>query len=213
MDLKRLVPLTGVAAVVMIFAGLAVAGSTPGGTSSVSKVVTYYVDHTRSQKTSGVLLSLGALLFLVFAATFAARVRPAGADPLGAVRLCLMGAVVLVIGLTIYAGLSIATADVAPDVTGSGLQALNVLANDAVFVFLITIGTCAFLLGAAMATFTTPLLPRWLGWLALVVAFVGVIPSHVLGGALDHIGFAAFAGLGIWTLIVGVLLTLRSEAA
>jgi hypothetical protein len=42
---------------------------------------------------------------------------------------------------------------------------------------------------------------------------VGAIPSHVLGGTLDHIGLLAFAGLGVWTLVVGVLLTVRPEAA
>jgi len=82
-----------------------------------------------------------------------------------------------------------------------------------VFVFLITIGTSAFLLGAAASVLTTEVLPRWLGWLALLVAIVGAIPSHVLGGTLDHIGIAAFAGLGVWTLIVGVLLGVRSTAA
>jgi xanthine/uracil permease len=47
---------------------------------------------------------------------------------------------------------------------------------------------------------------RWLGWFAVVVALVAAIPSHVLGGTLDHIGFVAFAALGHWTLVVSVLL-------
>ena len=155
------------------------------------------------------LLSLGALLFLVFAASFATRVGSAA----GAAALCLLGAAVLVVGLTVYAGLSIAMADVVGHVQGTALQALNVLADDAVFIFLITIGTSAFLLGAAAAVFGTAVLPRWLGWWAVVFAVVGAIPSHVLGGTLDHIGLLSFAGLGIWTLVVGILLTVRAEAA
>ena len=153
------------------------------------------------------LLSLGALLFLVFAATFAARVPNAQ----GSAALCLLGAGVLVVGLTTYAGLSIAMADVFGHVDGSALQALNVLAGDAVFVFLLTIGTSAFLLGAAVVVFRTAVLPRWLGWWAIVFAIVGVIPSHVLGGTLDHVGLLAFAGLGVWTLIVGVMLAVRAD--
>ena len=151
MGAKRLVPLSGVVAVVLIFAGFVTAGNTPKGTSSIAKVVAFYSKHSAAQTTSGVLLSLGALLFLVFSAAFAARIRSAH----GAATLCLLGAGVLVAGLTTYAGLSIAMADVVGHVDGSALQALNVLADDAVFVFLITIGASAFLLGAAAAVFGT----------------------------------------------------------
>ncbi len=203
---RRLVLFSGVVAVVLIAAGFVVSGNAPKGTSSVAKVVAFYSKHTASQTTSGVLLSLGALFFLVFAATFAARVRSAP----GSASLCLVGAGVLVVGLTTLAGLSVAMADVVGHATGSALQALNVLADDAVFLFLITIGTSAFLLGAAAAVFVTSLLPRWLGWWAVVFAVVGVIPSHVLGGTLDHIGLLAFAGLGVWSVIVSVMLAARA---
>lgn len=209
MGAKRLLPLSGVVAVVLILAGFAAAGNTPKGTSSVAKVVAFYSKHSSAQTTSGVLLSLGALLFLVFSASFAARVRSVP----GANALCLLGAGVLVVGLTTYAGLSIAMADVVGHIQGTALQALNVLNGDAVFVFLITIGTSAFLLGAAAAIYATTVLPRWLCWWAVVFAVVGVVPSHVLGGTLDHIGLLAFAGLGIWTLVVGTLLTARAETA
>jgi hypothetical protein len=100
-------------------------------------------------------------------------------------------------------------ADVVGRVDGSALQALNVLDDDAVFVFLITIGASSFLIGAAAAVFGSAFLPRWLGWWAGVFAVIGAIPSHVLGGTLDHIGLFAFAGLGVWTLIVAVMLVMR----
>jgi len=204
---KRYAPLSGVAAVILILAGFAAAGNAPKGTSSVAKVVAFYSKHSSAQTTSGVLLSLGALLFLVFSASFAATVRSVP----GSAALCLLGAGVLIVGLTTFAGLSIAMADVVGHVQGSALQALNVLADDAVFVFLITIGASAFLFGAAAAVFQTAVLPRWLGWWAVAFAIVGVIPSHVLGGTLDHIGLLAFAGLGIWALAVGVMLTSRAQ--
>ena len=208
-----MVPLSGVLAVVLILAGFGTAGSTPNGTASVAKIVVYYGKHTTAQTVSGVLLSLGALLFLIFAATFTARVCLRSDELFGASALCLVGAGLLVVGLTIYAGLSIAIADVVGHVSGAALQTLNVLADDAVFVFLITIGTSAFLLGAAAGVFTARVLPRWLGWFAVVSAIVGAIPSHVFGGTLDHIGLLAFAGLGVWTLTVAVMLVVRAEAA
>lgn len=213
MGTKRVLPLSGVVAVVLIFAGLGAAGSTPNGEASVAKVVAYYGKHGTAQTVSGVLLSLGTLLFLIFSATFVARLRCAQSVPPGASALCLLGAGVLVVGLTIYAGLAISMADVAGHIDSSALQALNVLAGGAVFVFLLTIGTSAFLLGAAAAVLTTAVLPRWLGWLAITLAIVGAIPSHVLGGTLDHIGLVAFVGLGVWTVIAGILLTVRADAA
>jgi hypothetical protein len=213
MGINRVLPLSGVLAIDLNFAGLVAAGSTPNGEASVAKVVSYYGKHGTAQTVSGVLLSLGALLFLIFSATFVARLRRAQRGPPGASALCLLGAGVLVVGLTVYAGLAISVADVAGHVDGSALQALNVLADDAVFVFLLTIGTSAFLLGAAALALTTAVLPRWLGWLALAFAIVGAIPSHVLGGTLDHIGVVAVAGLGVWTLIVGVLLAVRGDLA
>jgi hypothetical protein len=42
-----------------------------------------------------------------------------------------------------------------------------------------------------------------------VLGIVSLIPSHVLGGALDHTGFVPFIGLAIWILVVGVLLAAR----
>ena len=161
MDAKRLPPLSGVVAIVLIFAGFIVAGNTPKGTTSAAKVVAFYGEHTAAQTTSGGLLSLGALLFLVFAATFAARFR----SQQGQAALCLLGAGVLVVGLATYAGLSIAMADVAGHIDSSALQALNVLAGGAVFAFLLTVGTSAFLLGAAAMVF--------MGGLAEVARLVG----------------------------------------
>ena len=45
-------------------------------------------------------------------------------------------------------------------------------------------------------------LPRWLGWVAILLGVVGLTP----------IGFVAFLGGGLWILVVSVLLTLRARA-
>ena len=71
MGARRLLPLSGVAAVVLLIVGFVSAGNAPKGTSSIPKVVAFYTKHSSAQTTSGVFLSLGALSFLVFAATFA----------------------------------------------------------------------------------------------------------------------------------------------
>lgn len=210
MNVTRLAPLSGTLAVVLIVAGFALSGSAPGDTAASAEVVRYYESHTGAQSASGVLLSVAALLFLVFAAGLVARLRQADAAD-GACSLCLLGSGIVAAGLATYAGVAIAMGDVGGTLGGTALQALNVLADGPVFVFLLTIGASAFLFGAGWATLTSSLLPRWLGWLAYAIAAAALIPSHVLGGALDHVGIVPFAGVGFWAIATGILLA-RSPA-
>jgi hypothetical protein len=68
MNEARLTPLSGVVAVIRMAAGFFAAGSTPSDDAPVSKIVAFYTTHDAAQVASGVLLSLGALLFLAFCA-------------------------------------------------------------------------------------------------------------------------------------------------
>jgi hypothetical protein len=43
-----------------------------------------------------------------------------------------------------------------------------------------------------------------------VIAVVAAIPSHVLRGLLDHIGFGGL-GLAVWSLVVSVVLSMRAQ--
>jgi hypothetical protein len=112
--------------------------------------------------------------------------------------------------MTILAGLTLALGDVAGRLDPSALQALHVLSQE--MVFPVTIGASAFMLGAGVAAMRSGALPRWLARLAVVLGVIGAVPSHVLGGGLDHVGFAAFAGSCVWTLIVGIVLAMRPAA-
>ena len=77
--------------------------------------------------------------------------------------------------------------------------------------FSVTIGAAAFLLGAGVAILRGAPLPQWVGWMAVLIGIVAAVPSHVLGGALDHIGFAGFLGLAAWSVVVSVFLA-RADA-
>jgi hypothetical protein len=115
--------------------------------------------------------------------------------------------VLVATGLLIFAGLAVALGDVAGDLEPAALQALHVLYQE--LLFPLTIGVSAFLLGAGVVALQTGALPGWVGWWAVVFGVVAAVPSHVLGGVLDHIGFVGFLGLAVWTLIVSVLLARR----
>jgi hypothetical protein len=203
------VALSGAAAVVFIFASFVTAGTVPKQDAPASEVVSFYADHDTGQLVSASALSLGALLFLVFMAVLSGTLRRDGAGG-GPWILCLSGGIVFVVGLAIFAGLTIALGDVANDIDPSALQALHVLSQE--MFFPVTVGAAGFMFGAGTAVLKGAPLPGWLGWAAIAVAVVAAIPSHVLGGVLDHIGFGGFIGLAAWSLIVSVLLTLRQRA-
>jgi ABC-type Na+ efflux pump permease subunit len=121
-------------------------------------VVTYYVEHDTGQIAAAVLLSLGAILVLVFAATLVTVLRR-GAVASGPVVLLLSGVVVLVAGLATFAGLSLTLGDLAGNVDDSTLRSLHVLSQE--LFFPVTVGVSAFFLGAGFATLRTGVLPRW----------------------------------------------------
>ena len=208
MDANRLAPLSGAAAAVLIVASQGAAGTPPGSDAPASEVVEYYVEHDTGQIASAALLSLGAILVLVFAATLVTVLRR-GAVASGPVVLLLSGAAVLVAGLAIFAGLSLTLGDLAGQVDDSTLRSVHVLSQE--LFFPVTVGVSAFFLGAGFATLRTGALPRWLGWAALVLGVVSAVPSHVLGGILDHIGYVSFIGLCGWMLVVGILLAVRAD--
>jgi hypothetical protein len=207
MNTARVTPLSGVVSVVLIAAGFVAAGSTPSDDAPVGEIVAFYTNNDGAQVTSGVLLSLGALFFLFFCSALV------GALWHGVARLwllaCLGGGLVFVVGITIAAGLAVFIGNLAAELDPAALQALH--EANLLVVFLWTIGVSAFLIGAAAAVLRSDPLPRWLGWLALVLGIVAAVPSHVLGGALYHIGILPIAGLGVWTVVVSVLLARRRE--
>ena len=200
---SRFLPACGVASVVLLAASLAVAGTAPAADAAPTDVVAFYTHHGGMQQASGVLMSLGALLFLAFSVGLATagRRRIEWSWP---AALTVAGGAVVTTGLTVFAALALATGAVAAHIEPSALQALHVLNQD-LFTPL-TVGTSAFLFGAGWLTMDRRDVPRWLSVLAIAFGVVAAIPSHVLGGPLYHVGFFGFAGMGLWTVVVSLVL-------
>ena len=82
MTLKRLVPLSGILAVILVVIGFLVTGETPDTDAPAQEVASFYTSHDSDLSASGILLALGALFFLVFFAAlrnFLRRSEPADA--------------------------------------------------------------------------------------------------------------------------------------
>jgi len=213
MKAARLLPLSGAAAFALILASFPVAGNVPKADASVADVAAFYSKNTATQTASGVLMGLGALFLLIFAATLASELRRRDDRASVSPALLQLGAAILVVSLALFAGFSLAIADLVGHIDDATINVLNVLSQEAAFVFVITIGTSAFMFGAGSGVLTTSIVPRWLGWAAIILGVTATIPSHLLGGLLDHIGFAGFGGLVLWCAIVGVMLASQSTTS
>ncbi len=157
MRATRFVPLSGVAAVILIVVGSAAVGNTPKPYAPVAKLVSFYSAHDRGQVTSGVLLALGAIFFLVFSTTVVEAFRSAEVDAHVASTLSLAGALVFAAGLSIAAGLAVFIGDVASHAKPSALEARHVASLTVIFPW--AVGAGAFLLAAGAATLQTRLVP------------------------------------------------------
>jgi hypothetical protein len=170
----RLPPLSGALAVVLIVASFAATATPPKQDAPTAEVVSFYTEHDTGQLVSASILSLGALLFLVFLGVLSATLRASSRrDP--AWFLCYGGGIVFVVGLTIFAGLTIALGDISGDIDPSALRALHVL-NQEMF-FTVTIGAAGFLFGSGAAVLQGAPLPRWLGWAAIVIGVVAAVQA------------------------------------
>jgi hypothetical protein len=199
---SRFVPLTGLLwAVLAIIAIVTGPGETPNGDSGPFKVVHFYQSHGSEIKTSGILFTIAFLGFLLFAGSLRAFLRRAPAvEPLATLML---GAAVLITTVTgIGGGMELGLAENINSVTPQTAQAVNFVSQEA---FLpVIVGGCVFGLSSGLAILRGAPLPRWLGWIAIVMAVAFVVPPAII---------AAFALLILWSLVVAILMFLRSGQA
>jgi hypothetical protein len=192
----RLVPITGVLTVGLLVATIILSGSTPDHNASGSTIVSFYRNNQSAQVVSDFLGGLAVVFLVFFAAYLRVHLRNAGAEGLAA--LTFGGALLLGVGGASFSGIGLALADVPNKLDPSAAQALNLLSSDFFFPFLV--GTAVFMIGSGLAVARTRTLPRWLGWIAVLLGVVALTP----------IGYFAFYGVMAWVLVLSVFLFLKS---
>jgi hypothetical protein len=194
-------PLTGVAFVVLaIVAGL-IGGEPPDASSPVREIIDHY-DDNRGSIWAASFVGVAAVVLLVFFGAYLRAVLSAAEGPNGMLSaLTLVGTAVVAVGLAIDLTITIALAEAVDDIEPAAVQALQALwDNDFIP---ISLGALIFLISTGLSIVLHGALPRWLGWIALVLAVIGFTP----------LGFVAFLGAGIWIAIVSVMLALRRRPA
>jgi hypothetical protein len=201
MNRERLTPLTGVAFVLLAIVALVIAGEPPEASSAAREIVDHYVDNKDSIVAGSLIAGLALIALIFFAGHLRKVLDAADKDASALPSLVLAGASVMAVGIALDSTILLGLAESAEDIDPSAVQALQALwDNDFIP---IAVGTVVFLLSAGISVVRTGALPRWLGWIAIVLAIIGVTPA----------GFVAFLGGGLWILVVSVLLSMRARSA
>jgi hypothetical protein len=196
-----LVPLTGAAFIVVAIIGFIVGGEPKDATHPATEIVNWYIDNKNSVEVSA-FIGVAATILLVFFGAYlrdVLRVAAGGADMLSLVSF--IGVVVVAIGFSIDATISLAIAERADDIDPIAVQALQTLwDNDFIP---IALGTLLFLWATGISVIRSGALPKWIGWIMLVLGVVGLTP----------LGFAAFIGTAVLILVISILLAVRARSA
>lgn len=194
---ETVAPVTGIVAIALIIVAVVVGGETPDADAPSREVVSYYAENDSETEAASLLLALGAAFFVFFFVALVGRLRRAEEKPSALSSGVLAGAVLVSLGMLIFAGIGTTLGDVGADLDPPATQALNALSQD--FYFPIGAGTIVLAWTLGLAVLRNGGFPRWLGWIAIVIAVASVTPA----------AFFALLALGVWVLIAGVVMLAR----
>jgi hypothetical protein len=192
--LARLTPLSGVVFAVIFYVAVFGFGDTPSADDKTAKVVKFWTDNDGQQIAVAIMAVIASIFFVWFAGAVRERLAEAEAGSGRRSTTVYAGALLFVVGLLISAGLTFTVADTAGDVPPTVTQTLSALEED--FFFPFVGGLAVLYLGAAAAILTAGGLPRWLGWVSLVLGVVCLTP----------VGWVPFLLSGLWTAVTAVIL-------
>ncbi len=193
--------LTGLAFVVLVVIGFAVAGEPPDPTDdSIEEVIDYYADDG-PVFFGAALQALGAVALVFFGGYLRKVLTAASGEGHTLPSVVLAGTVILATGIGIDSTISFTLAETADEIAPEAVAALSALWNNDFMPM--AIGMAVFLLSLGLSVVRHGGLPAWLGWIALVLGVIAVTP----------IGFAAFIGGSLLIAIASVMLTMRARAA
>jgi hypothetical protein len=196
-----LVPLTGVAFVVLVIISFIIVGEPPSADDPTEEIANHYLDNKDSIQ-FGSFLGVIAGTLLVFFFGYVRKVLHAAEGDRGMLSLvAFAGAVIIALAAAIDGTILFAIAEAADDIDATQVQTLQALwDND----FL------PFALGAQVLWFATGIsivrhgaLPKWLGWIAIVFGVASLTP----------IGFFAFLAGAVWIVVVSIMLAQRARGA
>jgi hypothetical protein len=200
-DREWLVPLTGVVFIVVVIVAFALGGEPPEAKEGGQKIIDHYADNKDSIQISAALATLAGALLIFFFGYLRKVLRAAEGENGMLSLIAFIGAAIVATGIAIDSTIAFALADAADDIEPAAAQAVETIwDND----FLpLALGSTVMLLATGISVVRHGALPKWLGWIAILLGVVSLTPA----------GFVGFLGAGVWILIASVILSMRARAA
>jgi hypothetical protein len=195
----RLAMLSGAVFVVLLIVAFAVlGGDTPDENDSAREVFTFYTDHQDKQIAAALVLIACVPFLMIFSAVLHRTLRAFEGPGGWLSTLALAGGVAAAAGFLITASIHLALIAAADEKAIGAAHALNFLDALCFPAFVAPMGVLVFATG--FATFRGGgALPRWLGWVAVVVGLLVFTPA----------GFPAAVASTLWVLVASIVLYLR----
>jgi hypothetical protein len=186
--------------ILVVLAFFVVNGGTPNDKSSPEKVISFYRDHATASRVAALMIVIAAVLVVLFVARLRevlnADGRGGDALPLAAFG----GGLIFASGLLLLAVVHFALVQAADHQFAAPAQTLNVLDSNDFFV--LTGGIAVLMLATGIATVRRPVLPRWLGWAAIVIGVLSLA---------GPVGFAGFLLCLVWLIVAAILMLVRED--
>ena len=192
--LERAAPLSGIAFLALLISSFIVGGSPPDAGDPTRIVVAFWREHADAQIASALLGGFAAIFLVWFGGVVRTTFREADDAPGRLAATTFGGFLLIAAGGLALSGFQFTAADTVGDVPATVTQTLAALNQD--FFFLLDGGVLVTVFTTAAATLRHRTLPRWFGYLSLVVGVIFLTPAFVV----------AFPAFGIWMIVLSVLI-------
>jgi hypothetical protein len=194
---ERNAPMAGIAAVILWVVGFFVFASTEvEGADTAAEILAGYRSDDNTILLGGWLFALGGVVFLAFVGVLRARLLAVALRPDWLTGTAVAGGIATGIFLTMTPLGDVAGALAADDLEPAAAQALNEMGT--VGFVGAELSAVALLLATGLLVLRGAALPRWVGWISIVLAIWLVI------GPIGWLGL--ILGFPLWVLLVSVLL-------
>ncbi|MEH1130392.1 hypothetical protein [Micromonospora sp. CPCC 206061] len=175
----------------------AVGGETPDNDDSTAQIVSFWQEDDSQQVVAGWVLGVAALLLVWFGGSLRRAISRAEGGDGRLAAISFAGSVIASVGILLFGSLTFAAATLADEVPAEVIHTISAL-NNTLF-FPLSGGAALLLLASGLAFVYTAVLPRWLGWIAIVIGVLILTP----------LGFFALLAWLLWIAVVSVLLFRR----
>lgn len=197
---SKIAPLFGVLFVAFVVASIIAAPNTPDTNASLGSILHYYRTHKHQMTISALLIPPAAVFGLIWFSYLRTWLQRRDVDHRWG-SITFAGGILFAATGGLAGGVLIALSDASDHLTASHAQALHFLQAD-ITSMLASMAFGAMAIAAGVAMLKSALLPRWLGWVSLVLGILGLVPVG---------DFFALPAIGVWTLIVVGVVWFRAD--